>query len=151
MKADRGRSNHTVRLLFRLRAGIEIHPAAPSRPLAHCAQRFISRQQCPPVLEWALGETRGYDPHADRRRCHAAIARLAGRDEMAVADSDKKLEAVRENRKLKCSTTTRLCSSTPRQTRSFTLNQGNSNLDCLKLHVKFCAQRNEYTSTPNVR
>jgi hypothetical protein len=67
------------------------------------------------------------------------IARLAGRHEMIVAARDKKLEAVRENRKLKRPTTTRLYSLISRQTRSFTLNQGNSNLDCLKRHVRFCA------------
>jgi hypothetical protein len=68
----------------------------------------------------------------------AAIAHLTERHEMIVAARDKKLEAVRENRKLKRPTTTRLYSLISRQTRSFTLNQGNSNLKCLKLHVGFC-------------
>jgi hypothetical protein len=38
----------------------------------------------------SLGESRGYDPHAARRRYYAAIARLAGRHEMIVAARDKK-------------------------------------------------------------
>jgi hypothetical protein len=40
---------------------------------------------------------------------------LAGHDKMIVAARDKKLEAVRENRKLKRPTTTRLYSLTSRQ------------------------------------
>jgi hypothetical protein len=54
------------------------------------------------LLERALGESRGYDPHAARRRYYAAIARLAGRHEMMVPARDKKLEGARENSKLKC-------------------------------------------------
>ena len=41
------------------------------------------------VIEQALGESRGYDPHPARRRYYA-IARLAGRHEMIVAARDKK-------------------------------------------------------------
>ena len=55
--------------------------------------------------------------HAARRRYYAAIARLAGRHEMMIEARDKKLEAARENRKLKRPTTTRLCSLIPKANR----------------------------------
>ena len=88
--------------------------------------REDSRAPAVGMLERALSELHGYDPHAARRWYYAAIARLAGRYEMIVAARDKKLEAVRENRKLKRPTTTRLYSLIPRQTRSLTLNHGNT-------------------------
>ena len=71
----------------------------PDCSFADCCKAAASLAQN--EIRRSLCESRGYDPHAARDGL-AAIARLTGRHEMIVAARDKnKLEAARENRKLK--------------------------------------------------
>ena len=68
------------------------------------------------------------------RDAKGRVTRLA----IVAAREKSKLEAARENRKLKRQQQLAFVALSQRQTGSFTLNQNNSNLKCLKLHVRFC-------------